>query len=259
MSGTLERSNEAEAAIAANLQELDTLLSSSASSMPAAAEKVDASLKQYETILQSCDQLRLKLVPRAKALQMLHSDMVRPGLLCAGQIELLPGAAMIPKLLIAYCSCKKSRWLVDVQAVEQKRLIVAAAGRDTPLADTSVPSAELKGKTAAAKPGKAVTAPAAEPLDPALNAPADATVLLESADKALQAAKGIAKAKSDAFYSKRDAARALTRPGELPDTQAALLERIGNELDLLRTQVQEHVAKAQDKLHLQVSLQTLPP
>lgn len=132
---------------------------------------------------------------------------------------------------------------------------MAAAGRDTPLPRTASATAEAPAKARAAAPksgkvGSVAEAPAV--LDPTLNAPADSTIVADVVAKTVQAAQAACKAKSDPFYAKRDTKRALTRPSELPDTQAGLLERVKKELDSLYAQAQEHIAQARTKLRLQV-------
>lgn len=75
--GALERSAEAQAAIDDNLQELSLLLGAEHVASACRGASSGAALQQYEAVLQSCDRLRLKLLPRAKALQVLQSHMVR--------------------------------------------------------------------------------------------------------------------------------------------------------------------------------------
>lgn len=69
---TLTRSSEAEEAIDANILELRALVNKQG------GQKGLQGAGLYEAILQSCDKLRLKLLPRARSLQLLQSStMVR--------------------------------------------------------------------------------------------------------------------------------------------------------------------------------------
>lgn len=97
-----------------------------------------------------------------------------------------------------------------MQTADQKRLDVAAAGRDTPLPDraAATPDAKGKGKAAPAskdtkdtKKGVLATQPT---LDPTLNAPASSEDVAAAVAAVVQATKASVKASSDAFYSKRD-------------------------------------------------------
>ena len=146
-----------------------------------------------------------------------------------------------------------------LQEADQRRLDVAAAGRDTPLPDApSTPDPKAKGKAAApAKPPAKGSkgAPAAEPaaVDSTMNAPASSEDVAAAVDKVLQAAKASVKASSDTFYAKRDAKRPLTRPNELPEKQADLIEKVMKEVGELSAQAQDHVATGARALRLQVS------
>jgi hypothetical protein len=77
----VQRSTAAHAAIDSNLVVLHKLVH------PEGGHKGLQGIELYEALLQSCDKLRLKLLPRARALQMLASTgMVRcpPALACPG-------------------------------------------------------------------------------------------------------------------------------------------------------------------------------
>lgn len=135
------------------------------------------------------------------------------------------------------------------------RLDVVAAGRSNPLPEPA-PSrtVDAKGKSPSApKPPKGIPPPSAA-LDLTLNSPADSTPVQEAIQKAICSSKEAVRAAVNTFYVSRDPKLPLTRPTQLPEKQADLVDKIVHELDGHNVRVQEHVMAASRRLRAQVRM-----
>ena len=121
-----------------------------------------------------------------------------------------------------------------------------------------VPATGVKGKSAKdvkskAAPDKSKTAGAQdESLDLSLNIPADAEAIADKVKAMLADMRQQIKSESDGYYAKRDPSRAITRPKQIPEKQAELIDNTMAVLSELEKSTEEHVAKAVKTFRAQV-------